>query len=210
MTSSLYGERKYSRTQEHTRTHKNSTIKQLKLTKICVNFKWVNCLADFLRIWKIEQSKLTDTKCFIAVLEKPLNFPLVSCYLHTQHGHLSAVHDLIFNLNVSDFNGNILPKFWSFINFLNHIESLVFYRIFRSSHSEVFCKKSVLKNFTGSSQENICASVSFLNQVTGLRPATLLKKRLWLMCFPANFEKFLRKPFFIEHLWWLLLDFNSL
>ena len=80
----------------------------------------------------------------------------------------------------------------------------------RSSRPKVFCKKSVLKNFTGSSQENICASVSFLNQVTGLRPATLLKKRLWLMCFPANFEKFLRKPFFIEHLWWLLLDFNSL
>ena len=39
-----------------------------------------------------------------------------------------------------------------------------------------------------------------------LRPATLLKKRLWYRCFPVNFVKFLRTPFFIEHLWWLLLN----
>ena len=30
-----------------------------------------------------------------------------------------------------------------------------------------------------------------------LRPATLLKKRLWHRCFPVNFAKFLRTPFFI-------------
>ena len=35
--------------------------------------------------------------------------------------------------------------------------------------------------------------------------ATLLKKRLWHRCFPVNFAKFLRTPFFTEHLWWLLL-----
>ena len=29
--------------------------------------------------------------------------------------------------------------------------------------------------------------------------------RLWHWCFPANFVTFLRAPFFIEHLWWLLL-----
>ena len=38
-----------------------------------------------------------------------------------------------------------------------------------------------------------------------LRPATLLKKRLWYMFFPLNFAKFLRAPFTTEHLWWLLL-----
>ena len=36
-------------------------------------------------------------------------------------------------------------------------------------------------------------------------PATLLKKRLWHRCFPVNFAKFLKTPFFTEHLWWLLL-----
>ena len=32
-----------------------------------------------------------------------------------------------------------------------------------------------------------------------------IKKRLWLRCFPVNLMKFLRRPFCIEHLWWLLL-----
>ena len=32
------------------------------------------------------------------------------------------------------------------------------------------------------------------------RPATLLKKRLWHRCFPVNFAKFLRTPYFTEHL----------
>ena len=53
------------------------------------------------------------------------------------------------------------------------------------------------------SQENTCARVSFFNKVAGLSP--LLKKRLWHRCFSVNFAKFLRKSFFIEHLWWLLL-----
>ena len=39
-----------------------------------------------------------------------------------------------------------------------------------------------------------------------LRPATLSKKRLWHRCFPVNFAKFLRTPFFTEHLRWLLLE----
>ena len=33
-----------------------------------------------------------------------------------------------------------------------------------------------------------------------LRPATLLKKRLWHRCFPVNFAKFLRTLFFTEQL----------
>ena len=32
-----------------------------------------------------------------------------------------------------------------------------------------------------------------------LRPAALLKKRLWHRCFPVNFQKFLRTPFLTEH-----------
>ena len=34
-----------------------------------------------------------------------------------------------------------------------------------------------------------------------LRPATLLKKGLWHRCFPVNFVKFLRTPFFTDYLW---------
>ena len=38
-----------------------------------------------------------------------------------------------------------------------------------------------------------------------LWPATLFKKRLWRRCFPVDFVKFLRTPFFTEHLRWLFL-----
>ena len=69
----------------------------------------------------------------------------------------------------------------------------------------VFCKKGALRNFTKYSGKHLCQSL-FFNKVSGLRPATLLKKRLWHRCFPANFVKFLRTPFYIEHLWWLLLN----
>ena len=34
------------------------------------------------------------------------------------------------------------------------------------------------------------------NRITCLRTATLLKKRLWHRCFPVNFAKFLRIPFY--------------
>ena len=35
----------------------------------------------------------------------------------------------------------------------------------------------------------------------------LLKKRLWHRSFPVNSFKFLGTPFYIEHLWWLLLNY---
>ena len=74
-----------------------------------------------------------------------------------------------------------------------------------SSRPEVFCEKGVLRNFTKFTGKHLCQSL-FFNKVAGLRLATLLKKRLWHRCFPVNFVKFLRTPFFIEHLWWLLLN----
>ena len=77
-------------------------------------------------------------------------------------------------------------------------------------------KKVFLKN-SQNSQENICVRVSFLiklqasdlffNKVAGLKPATLLKKRLCHRCFLMNFEKFLRMPFLKEH-WLLTLKFT--
>ena len=77
----------------------------------------------------------------------------------------------------------------------------------RSSRPEVFCKKGVLRNFAKFTRKRLCQSHVF-NKVTGLRPATLLKKWLWHRCFPVKFAKFLRTPFIIEHLRWLLLISN--
>ena len=66
------------------------------------------------------------------------------------------------------------------------------------------CKKGVLRNFTKFTGKHLCQGL-FFNEVAGLRPATLLKKRLLHRCFPVNFFKFLTIPFYTEHLWWLLL-----
>ena len=69
--------------------------------------------------------------------------------------------------------------------------------------------KVVLKNFQNS-QENICARASFWIKLQTWSPTTLLKYKLWSRCFPVNFAKFLRKPFFIEHLRWTLLQHTFL
>ena len=68
----------------------------------------------------------------------------------------------------------------------------------------MFCKKDVLRNFAKFTGKHLCQSL-FFNKVAGLRPATVLKKRIWHRCLPVNFAKFLRTPFSIEHLRWLLL-----
>ena len=45
------------------------------------------------------------------------------------------------------------------------------------SHPEVFCEKGVLRNFAKFTGKHLCQSL-FFNKVAGLRPATLLKRRL--------------------------------
>ena len=61
----------------------------------------------------------------------------------------------------------------------------------------------ISQKFTGKHLRQIL----FFNKAAGLRPATLLKKRPRHRCFPVNFVKFLKTPFCIEHLWWLLLRY---
>ena len=63
--------------------------------------------------------------------------------------------------------------------------------------------KRVFSEISQNPQENTCARVSFLIKLQASRPQVRLSRR----CFPVNFEKFLRTPFFIEHLWWLLLSY---
>ena len=62
----------------------------------------------------------------------------------------------------------------------------------------------VLQNFTKFTGKHLCQSL-FFSKVAGLRPATLLKKRLWHRCFPVNFVELFRTTFLKEYLRWLLL-----
>ena len=74
----------------------------------------------------------------------------------------------------------------------------------RSSCPEVFCKKSVLRNFAKFIGKHLCQSL-FFNKVAGFRAATLLKKSFWHRCVPVNFAKFLSVPFLQNTSEWLLL-----
>ena len=74
---------------------------------------------------------------------------------------------------------------------------------FRRSRSEVPCKTGALKNFAKFTGKHLCQRL-FFNEVAGLRPANLLKKRLGTGVFPFNFVKIFRTPIFIEHFYRLL------
>ena len=63
----------------------------------------------------------------------------------------------------------------------------------RSSRSELFYQKGVVKNFAKFAGKHLYQSL-FVNKVAGMRPANLVKK-LWTRSFPVNFAKFSRTPF---------------
>ena len=67
--------------------------------------------------------------------------------------------------------------------------------IYWKQSPQVFCKKDVLKSFAKFARKNLCQSL-FFNDVKGLGPSILLKKRLRRRCFPVNFAKFLRALFY--------------
>ena len=55
-------------------------------------------------------------------------------------------------------------------------------------------EKGILENFTKFTGKHLCQGL-FFNKVVGLRPANLLKKRLWHRCFHMNILKFSRTLF---------------
>ena len=87
---------------------------------------------------------------------------------------------------------------------INNLNDCVNFRIKTVCLEAVSRRCSVKKVFlkiSQNSQKNTCARVSFLIKLQAIagvlrRSATLLKKRLWHRCFPVNFAKFSRTPFF--------------
>ena len=104
---------------------------------------------------------------------------------------------------------NISSRVWKSMKIISHGHRYELYTVvhFRSSLPEVFCKEGVLINFTKFTGKHLSLSL-FFSKVAGVKPATLLKKRLRHWCFPVNFVKFIRTLFLTEHLWWLLLEFR--
>ena len=77
-------------------------------------------------------------------------------------------------------------------------------QIQKPTKNQSICKQDVLRNFAKFTVKQLCHSL-FFNKAAGLKSAILLNKRLWYRYFPVNFAKFLRTPFLIKHLRWLLL-----
>ena len=75
----------------------------------------------------------------------------------------------------------------------------------RRSHRSCSVRKHVLRNFAKCTGKRLCQSL-FCNKVAGLKPVTLLKKKLWHRCIPLNFAKFLRTSFLQNISERLLLD----
>ena len=82
------------------------------------------------------------------------------------------------------------------------------YLPFRSSHSQMFFKAGSLKSCAIFAEKN-SALKSLFNKVPVLQACKFIKKKLQQRCFPVNIAKFLRRAFFIEHFWWLLLPFTT-
>ena len=49
---------------------------------------------------------------------------------------------------------------------------------------------------------------SLFNKNAGLKACNFIKKTLQHRCFPVKFAKFLKRPFFAEHIRWLLLEIS--
>ena len=135
----------------------------------------------------------------------------LGCFIFENQGRFLDGWETLLEENKINLNGllSILNSTIPLIQFMMEYskDAIPFLDILikrKSSPPEVFCKKGVLRNFAKFIGKHLCQSLFFKN-VAGLRLATLLKKRLQHRCFPVNFVKFLKTPFSIEQLWWVLL-----
>ena len=83
---------------------------------------------------------------------------------------------------------------YTYTHIYTHIYICIYIRNNRSSHRRCSVRKVVLRNFAKFTGKHPCQSL-FFDTVAGLRPGTLIKKRLWYRYFPVNFAKFLRTPY---------------
>ena len=82
-----------------------------------------------------------------------------------------------------------------FMNFLFVCVSLWLSPSRSEAATRAVLRKVVLRNFAKSSGNHLWQSL-FFDKVVGLKPATLLKKRLWHRPSPLDFVKYLKTPFF--------------
>ena len=76
----------------------------------------------------------------------------------------------------------------------------------RSSRPEVFCKKSVLRNFTKFTGKHLCQSLFIFSPKT----CNYIKKETLAQVFTFEICEISKNTFITEHLWWLLLKYQRM
>ena len=115
---------------------------------------------------------------------------------------------LWFFIILSLFISILVVRFgFSYSKQLRYVGLMIFYIFSRSpttrlSFAEAANGVVFWKEMFENSQEKTCGRVSFLIK---LQHATLLKKRLWHLCFPVNSAKLLRTSSLQNTSGWLLL-----
>ena len=122
---------------------------------------------------------------------------------------LEVFHRRYFRVNLGTFPDYLFCRTtlrycsWGRIEKVREPDSFS-YVFFEMLYRKCSLKKVILRSFAKITRKHMCQSLLF-NEVAGLKPATLLKKRLCYRCFVVNFAKFLRTPFSQNTSGWLLL-----
>ena len=144
----------------------------------------------FLRSWShLPKKSLLENFIFCVVITSNI-FDYRTYFLFLKRGIIKSIYSFSFQLASR-----------------NHRKILLQSK-FRSSNRRCFERKDVLRNFAKLSGKTLCQGLLFDKDID-LRPASLLKKRLWHRCFPTNFAKFLRKRFLQNASRQLLLEIKS-
>ena len=142
-------------------------------TKITIWQKIINSMT----IWVFLEFSLNRQKIFS---------PLISWYRGT-----------VFHITIPLYSTKSELRFGAGSNLIRVCWRFPMLRTFDYSQkqpADMLYKKGVLKNSTKFIRKHMHWSL-FFNKVVGLRPATLLKKRLERRHIPVNFVKFFRTPF---------------
>ena len=105
------------------------------------------------------------------------------------------------------FFGLFLSKWLMLFVHIGNVQTSIKGKPLRTTHSQIFLKIAVLKNFAILSRKT-CVAEYLLIKLQAWRSAFLSKKRFQHSCFSVNIAKFLRTIFFIKRL--LFITFPKL
>ena len=146
-------------------------------------------------------------QCWIIVYRKAHGLE-VDCYVllflkgcfkrRFNRSHVTKVSAQTFGKTLYRFPDFINRKYFTLIlktmiltALVNSVTGMEIFTIRKQPPTVLLKFKSKFRKIHG---KHLCECL-FFNEVAGLRPATLQKNRLQHRCFPVNFVKFLRIPF---------------